>query len=113
MPKFASFPVTLDVINNTLHVIPVYSIGLGAKYFDKTHAPFGVVGLLVIFPLVFILLYPTRLFPQFFSCCGVRRLQALRTFMVVFQGCYKDGFSNGSTRDYSFSSAAPQWKTLD
>ena len=55
---------------------------------------------LVVLPLVLILLYPTRLFLKFFSCCGARKLQELRTFMEVFQGCYKDGISNGSTRDY-------------
>ena len=98
-------PVTLDVVSNTLHMMPVYSIDLGAQFFDKTHAPYGALGLLVcllfvILPLVLILLYPTRLFPKLFSCCGVRRLQALRTFMEVFQGCYKDGVSKGSTRDY-------------
>ena len=98
-------PVTLEVVSNTLHIMPVYSIDLGAQYFSKTHAPYGVLGLLVcllfvILPLVLVLLYPTRLFPKLFSCCGVRRLQALRTFMEVFQGCYKDGVSNGSNRDY-------------
>ena len=101
-------PVTLDVVSNTLHMMPVQSIDLGAQYFDKTHAPYGVLGLLVcllfvILPLVLILLYPTRLFPKLFSCCRVQKLQTLRTFMEVFQGCYKDGVSgtrNGSTRDY-------------
>ena len=97
--------VTLDVVSNTLHKMPVHSIDFGAQYFDKTHAPYVVFGLfvcifLVVLPLVLILLYPTRLFPKLFSCCGVRKLQALRTFMEVFQGCYKDGVSNGSTRDY-------------
>ena len=98
-------PVTLNVVRNTLHMMPVYSVDLGAQYFDKTHAPYGVLSLcislfFVIIPLVLILAYPTRLFPKLASCCGVRRLQALRTFMEVFQGCYKDGISNGSTRDY-------------
>ena len=98
-------PVTLDVVSNTLHMMPVHSIDLGAKYFDETHAPYAMLGLLVclllvILPLVLILLYPTKLFPKLFPCCGVRRLLALRTFMEVFQGCYKDGISNGSTRDY-------------
>ena len=98
-------PVTLDVVSNTLNTMPAHSIDLGAQYFDKTHAPYGALGLLVcllfvILPLLLILLYPTRVFSKIFSCCGVRRLQALRTFMEVFQGCYKDGISNGSTRDY-------------
>ena len=57
----------------------------------------------VILPLALVLIYPTRVFPQLISCCGLRRWHAMRTFMEVFVGSYKDGTEGG--RDYRLTAA--------
>ena len=98
-------PVILDIINNKLFSSSVRSIDLAEPYFEKAHAPYAVMALLtvlllIILPLIIILLYPTRLLQKLTPCCGPRKLQAIRTFVEVFQGCYKDGTTNGGSRDY-------------
>ena len=70
------------------------------KYFHKQHLPYAIVAiviptLLAILPII-LLLYPTRAFQKCLTRCGVNS-QALRTFVEIFQGCFKDG-TNG-TRD--------------
>ena len=103
-----SFVVALDVNTNTLKSLPSRSVDLGAVYFGSTHAPYGVLGILggiltVILPLVLVLIYPTRVFPKLIRCCGSRRWHAMRTFMEVFVGSYKDGLdAHVSKRDYRF-----------
>ena len=76
------------------------------EYFGWEHLPFALLALtllllLVVLPMLLLFLYPLRCFQRLLN-----RLQlnshALRTFMDVFQGTFKDG-TNG-TRDYrSFS----------
>ena len=97
--------VELDVDTNTLRTMSPRSIDLGAPYFGATHAPYGTLGLCVgtitiLLPLVLVLLYPTRVFPKLTGCCGLRRWHAIRAFMEVFLGSYKDG--TNSKRDYRF-----------
>ena len=97
--------VELDVDTNTLRTMSPRSIDLGAPYFGATHAPYGTLGLCVgvitiLLPLVLVLLYPTRVFPKLTGCCGLRRWHAIRAFMEVFIGSYKDG--TNSKRDYRF-----------
>ena len=70
------------------------------KYFHKQHLPYAILAiviptLLAILPII-LLLYPTRAFQKCLTRCGVNS-QALRTFVEIFQGCFKDG-TNG-TRD--------------
>ena len=98
-------PVILDIINNKLFSSSVRSIDLAEPYFEKAHAPYAVMALLtvlllILLPLIIILLYPTRLFQMITPGCGPRKLQAIRTFVEVFQGCYKDGTTNGGSIDY-------------
>ena len=49
----------------------------------------------IISPVLLLILYPTRLFRRCIMFCGSRRWSALRTFVEVFQGEYKDG-TNGT-----------------
>ena len=49
----------------------------------------------IISPVLLLILYPTRLFRRCIMCCGFRSWSALRTFVEVFQGEYKDG-TNGT-----------------
>ena len=97
-------PIILDINNNKLFSTSVRSIDLAEPYFGKAHAPYAVLALftcllLIVLPLIIILLYPTRLFQKLTPCCGPRKLQAVRTFVEVFQGCYKDGTTNRGSRD--------------
>ena len=107
---FVSFALTqgiqlveLNIVTNELKSLPRHSVDLGVPYFGTTHAPYAALGLFggvvtVILPLALVLIYPTRVFPQLISCCGLRRWHATRTFMEVFVGSYKDGTEGG--RDY-------------
>ena len=98
--------VQLDVNTNSLRTMSLRSVDLGAPYFGATHAPYGTLGLFVgvitiLLPLVLVLLYPTRVFPKLTGCCGLRRWHAIRAFMEVFVGCYKDGTNSiDNKRDY-------------
>ena len=67
------------------------------QYFGREHLPFGILALVVllifnIVPLVLLFLYPWRCFQR---CLNHFRIecQTLRTFMDVFQGCYKNSTS--------------------
>ena len=78
------------------------------EYFGDKHLPYAVLALFVmlvfiLFPIIILLLYPTRFFQQCLGSCGVR-WHALHIFIDAFQGCYKDG-TNG-TRDYRYFAAA-------
>ena len=103
--------VALDISTNTLTSLSLHSVDLGAPYFGATHAAYGALGLLggvftVILPLVLVSLYPTRVFPKLTWCCGLRRWHAMRTFLEVFVGSYKDGTdATESKRDYRFIAA--------
>ena len=103
--------VELDISSNTLKSLPPRSIDLGSLYFGATHAPYAVLGVLgciitVILPLVLVIIYPTRVFPKLIQCFGLRRWHAVRTFLEVFVGSYKDG-TNASEgkRDYRLFAA--------
>ena len=63
-----------------------------------------VLVIFIICPTILLILYPTRLFRRFVSCCGFRRWHALHMFVESFQGQYKDG-TNG-TRDFRMVSAS-------
>ena len=98
-------PVILDTTNNKVFSSSARSIDLVEPYFKKAHAPYAVLALftcivLIVLPLIIILLYPTRLFQKIAPGCGPRKLHAVRTFVEVYQGCYKDGTTDGGSRDY-------------
>ena len=49
----------------------------------------------IISPVLLLILYPTCFFRKYIMFCGFRSWSALRTFVEVFQGEYKDG-TNGT-----------------
>jgi len=71
---------------------------------------FAAIALLVLvtfvaFPTVLLILYPTKLFQKFVSCCGLQRWNALQhIFVDSFQGQYKDGTKG--TCDFRMVSAS-------
>ena len=78
------------------------------EYYTPEHIIFVAIAvcvlvIFIIFPIVLLILYPTRLFRRCVSCCGFRRWHALHMFVESFQGQYKDG-TNG-TRDLRGASA--------
>ena len=103
--------VKLDINTNTLTSLHPRSVDLGAPYFGPTHAIYGALGIFggvitIILPLVLVSLYPTRVFSKLTRCCGLRRWHAIRTFLEVFVGSYKDGTdATESKRDYRFFAA--------
>ena len=103
--------VELDISSNTLKSLPPHSIDLGSSYFSATHICFAVLGVLgciitVILPLVLVIIYPTCVFPKLIRCFGLRRWHAVRTFLEVFVGSYKDTTSaTEGKRDYRLTAA--------
>ena len=95
--------------NGTLSSYPlVLYYDSTVEYFNDDHLPLAVVSVCVLlifiaFPIVLLILYPTRIFRKCIRCCRFRRWHALHTFMEAFQGHYKDG-TNG-TRDFRIVSA--------
>ena len=73
------------------------------KFLSSEHVPYVILALsaitiFVLLPPLLLLLYPTKLFRKFLSCCGFRRWDILQLVMDVFQGWYKDGTEG--TYDY-------------
>jgi len=88
------------ILSSGPHVMYCYST---VNYFSEDHIPFAVISIcvafiFVVFSTLLLILYPTRIFKIYISCCGFRRWHAVHTFMEAFQGQYKDG-TNG-TRDF-------------
>ena len=103
--------IELDISTNSLKPLPPCSVDLRTPYFGATHVPYAVLGLLgciitVMLPLVLVIIYPTRVFPKLIRCFGLRRWHAVRTFLEVFVGSYKEG-TNASEgkRDYRLFAA--------
>ena len=103
-----SVPVALHMNTSTLKSLPTQSVDLGASYFSSTHAPYAALGILggivtVILPAVLVVIYPTRLFPKLICCFGLRRWHAIRTFLEVFVGSFKDGTNASESKtDFRF-----------
>ena len=79
--------------------VMVYSTS--TLFFHKEHLPLAIFSIFVSLtfiavPPIVLLFYPTSFFQMFFTHCKMNS-QALRIFIEIFQGCYKDG-TNG-TRD--------------
>ena len=75
-------------------------------YFSTEHLPFALLAIFIsatfiAFPVLILLLYPTRLFQRCIGCCSTR-WHALDAFVDAFQGYYKDG-TNG-TPDWRYFS---------
>ena len=77
------------------------------EYFGRKHLPFALLALVVlllavVLPILLLLVYPFHWFQSLLNKLNLNS-HALRTFMDVFQGSFKDG-TNGS-RDCRFFSA--------
>ena len=73
-------------------------------YFSTEHLPFAILALFILFtfvliPLLFLCLYPTRVFQRCLGYCRIR-WHAIHAFAEAFNGCYKDGTKG--TRDYRY-----------
>ena len=76
------------------------------EYFGSEHLPYAILALctlitLIVFPALLMFLYPCACFQRLLNRLHCNSL-ALRTFMDVYQGNYKDGTNN--TRDYRYFS---------
>ena len=81
------------------------------EYFGTEHMPYAVLALFfstffLVLPGLLLFLYPCRFFQHLLNMIHCNFL-ALRIFMDVFQGHYKDGTNN--TRDYRFFSGIFFW----
>ena len=74
-------------------------------YFEEDHKPYFILAIIVllvfnIFPMLLLLLYPTKPFQKLLNCFPQMRWDYLHIFMDCFQGCYKNGINN--TWDYRY-----------
>ena len=99
-------PTTLLFANGTQSTqLYVYLAG-DVEYFGKNHLPYGIVALLflvvfTIIPALLFFLYPCSFFQKWLNMTKCNSL-ALKTFMDVFQGNFKDG--TNSTADFRYFS---------
>ena len=101
-----SFLVAVQSYNITGDLVPDSTVLLhdpSVPYFKSKHIPYIIIALsiitiFIIFPPIFLLLYPTHLFRRLLTCCGFRRWDILHMIMDTFQGWYKDGTEG--TYDY-------------
>ncbi len=87
-----------DVHGNTYGTLYVYYDG-SIPYFGKTHLPYALLAVVVIFlfgvaPAVLALLFQCRCFHRQMQWCGIH-CNTLHMFMDAFVGSYKDGTDGG------------------
>ncbi len=101
---FLSYVKILNVSSNILipqyilymngsHSKPYVSIDTDTPYLSKTHLPYFILALAMLFvfnivPLLLLCLYPCRCFKTCLNRTGLQH-HALHTFMDAFQGCYR------------------------
>ena len=83
---------------------PVFSYDANIPYFHKEHLPLALLAIVifltfVLIPPLLLLFYPTSFFQKCLTRCRMNS-QALRTFIEIFNGHFKDGTKG--TRDYRF-----------
>ena len=74
-------------------------------YLGEEHKPYFILAIIVllifnIFPMLLLLLYPTKSFQKLLNFFPRIRWDYLHIFMDFFQGCYKNGTNN--TLDYRY-----------
>ena len=74
-------------------------------YLGEEHEPYFILAIIVllvfnIFPMLLLLLYPTKSFQKLLNCFPQMCWVYLHIFMDCFQGCYKNGTNN--TLDYRY-----------
>ena len=108
--KLLSVSFTL-LIPTTLYDIHGHKIGLflyydaSIRYFGREHLPYGITAILVlflfvIFPTLFLTLYPFKWFQCCLNICRIKNA-AIHTFADCYLGWFKDGTQPG-TRDRRF-----------
>ena len=78
--------------------------GGSVEYMSSKHIPLAAIAIIVsatftVIPPLLLFLYPCSLFQNCLTRCNINS-HALRTFIEIFQGCFKDG-TNG-THDYRY-----------
>ena len=68
-------------------------------YLGEEHKPYFIVAIIVllvfnVFPMLLLLLYPTKPFQKLLNCFPRMRWDYLHISMDFFQGCYKNGTNN-------------------
>jgi len=89
-----------ELIPGTSHVVWADAT---VSYLSEEHLPFAITGFLILvlisLPPLLLILYPCKIFNRCLNCCHKRRWHALHTFVEAFQGCYKDGVTEGGILD--------------
>ena len=85
-------------LNTTATQVLLYDPSI--PFLGSRHLPFFILAIVILFifnilPLLFLLLYPTKLFQKALGCCTRIRWHPLHAFADAFQGCYKNG-TNGT-----------------
>ena len=96
---FTKLVVNTEVDTENTSYVLLYDISV--PYLGSEHLPFFILAILILFifnilPLLFLLLYPTKLFQKALGCCTRIRWHPLHAFADAFQGCYKNG-TNGTS----------------
>ena len=77
----------------------VLAVDATVRFLSEEHLPFAIfaflIFLLLLLPPLLLILYPCKVFSRCLNCCCRRRWHALHTFVEAFQGCYKNGVSEG------------------
>ena len=99
-------PTSLYYIDGTISDNLYLYLAGDVKYFGSHHQLYAFIALFflisfIIFPALLLFLYPCHFFQRFLNATHCNFI-ALRIFMDVFQGNFKDGTNN--TRDYRFFS---------
>ena len=94
------FPATL-LNDQGQRITLIFGFNASIRYFHSKHLPFALVSITVLLtfiavPPIVLIFYQASFFQKCLTRCRINS-QALRTFVEIFQGCYKDG-TNG-TRD--------------
>jgi len=77
----------------------VLAVDATVRYLSEEHLPFAFFAFLIflslLLPPLLLILCPCKVFSRCLNCCCRRRWHALHTFVEAFQGCYKNGVSEG------------------
>ena len=98
-------PIKLYMSNGSLKGTQYTLYNASVPYLGEEHKPYFILAIIVllvfnIFPMLLLLLYPTKPFQKLLNYFPRMRWDYLHIFMDFFQGCYKNGTDN--TLDYRY-----------
>ena len=99
------YKISFDIKHSTVHALYFDpNIAYSSVYRQYYFVPMLLLNLLFVFlPMLFLLLYSTRVCRRVIHCvCSGRMRSTLFLFMDNFQGCYK----NGTAGTYDYKSAS-------